>query len=367
MRAPSSEKQPKLNDGLQDAVSRIRSKGLSSRRRVVGVKCWIEQFPLLSGKPGRALVMILPTRGCYLAQSKLGGCSMCSFVNANPSCPDLEGLFDAFKASFERKVETEEPLAVKVYSSGSVLDPAEVPPNVLEKMLRYLSLKEFVEEVTLESLPCFVTDERLQAISEWISPDRIEIAIGLETASNDIRINMINKPFNWSDFQKAVEIILDKGMHAKAYVLVKPPFLSEQRALDDGEETGKRAIDIGVETLSLNLTTVMKYSYAEHMFKRRDYRPPWLWTGVELCQRLKSYSSPTRIVCCPSGSGNPRVPHNCGKCDSDVVNALREFSDNQDLSHLVALSCNCRDEYAVFLIADEISGTGGALHVPFLQ
>ena len=102
-----------LNTGLQLKVVEIRKKGLERRKPVVNVKSWTENFPLLSGKAGKAIVLILPTRGCYLALSKLGGCSMCSYLNDNPAKPSPEDLFDRFRDAYNKKITSDEPLAVR--------------------------------------------------------------------------------------------------------------------------------------------------------------------------------------------------------------------------------------------------------------
>ena len=38
-----------------------------------------------------------------------------------------------------------------------------------------------------------------------------------------------------------------------------------------------------------------------------------------------------------------RGPHNCGKCDKDVAEAIRIFSTTQDTRIFESLNCDCRE------------------------
>lgn len=85
-------------------------------RRPVSV--WRSQ-DLVDGRPAQALTMILRTRGC-----RWNRCTMCGYASegAPTSADDLI-------AQFERGMErcSPEVSVVKIYTSGSFLDPEEMP------------------------------------------------------------------------------------------------------------------------------------------------------------------------------------------------------------------------------------------------
>ena len=58
-----------------------------------------------------------------------------------------------------------------------------------------------------------------------------ELAFGLETSSDRIRKDSINKGFTFRDFVRAAEIARKNGATVKAYLMLKPLFLSERQAL----------------------------------------------------------------------------------------------------------------------------------------
>jgi hypothetical protein len=47
------------------------------------------------------------------------------------------------------------------------------------------------------------------------------------------------------------------------------------------------------------------------------------------------------LICDPVGGGTARGPHNCGKCDRQVVSEIKEFSLSQDSTSFTAA---CTDQ-----------------------
>jgi len=60
---------------------------------------------------------------------------------------------------------------------------------------------------------------------------KFEVAIGLETTNDLIRKDCINKGFSFSDFIRASEVAGKNDTSVKAYLMLKPPFLSERIAM----------------------------------------------------------------------------------------------------------------------------------------
>ena len=54
-------------------------------------------------------------------------------------------------------------------------------------------------------------------------------------------------------------------------------------------------------------------------------------------------------------AGRKRGPHNCGKCDYELVKGIRDYTLNGDrdlISALLETRCDCREEYE-FVIENE--------------
>ncbi|HXZ23388.1 MAG TPA: TIGR01210 family radical SAM protein, partial [Methanomassiliicoccales archaeon] len=90
-----------------------------------------------------------------------------------------------------------------------------------------------------------------------------------------------------------------------------------------------------------NPLNVQNGTEVERLWKRGNYRPPWLWSLVEVLREGKKLTE-ARVFSSPSGAGSPRGVHNCGKCDADVINAIKRHSFTQDVREFDGLECSCK-------------------------
>ena len=88
---------------------------------------------------------------------------------------------------------------------------------------------------------------------------------------------------------------------------------------------------------------MQKGTLVERLWRAKLYRPPWLWSAVEVLREAKEVG--VQIMSDPVAAGKKRGPHNCGKCDATVAAAIREFSLLQDSSLLEGLYCNCLEKW----------------------
>ncbi|HID43031.1 MAG TPA: TIGR01210 family radical SAM protein, partial [Archaeoglobaceae archaeon] len=167
---------------------------------------------------------------------------------------------------------------------------------------------------------------------------KTEVGIGLETANDFIRENCINKGFTFEDFVRASNILRKHGVRVKVYLLLKPPFLSENEAIKDVISSAK-AVKKYADVISLNLTNIPSGTYIEMLWKKRLYRPPWLWSAVEAMKIVRKTG--VEIISDPVAAGKQRSVHNCGKCDYEVTNAIKRFSLTQNEEEFDNLYCKC--------------------------
>jgi radical SAM enzyme (TIGR01210 family) len=300
------------------------------------VRCWSEK-DLLGGKVVDAYVIILRTYGC--SWSHASGCTMCGYFNDSMlqqvSEEDLQIQFETAMQDYKG-----EPI-VKLFTSGSFLDPSELPVSLQHKILQ--TLTDQAEKISVESRPQYITDSRLSTIEKIMPSSSFEVGIGLETSNDLVREYAINKGFTFQAYKEAAVLLKKNKMKVKTYVLMKPPFLTEREALMDCIQTTK---DIASTTdiLSLNPTNVQRHTVVEYLWKRNQYRPPWLWTIVEYLQQSKDYTD-ALIKCDVVGGGSIRGAHNCGICDRTVLHAIEEFSLTQQPSVFKALTCDCKETW----------------------
>ncbi len=250
-------------------------------------------------------------------------------------------LIAAFEKALDVVKEPEPPYAVKIFTSGSFLDPEEVPPGARREILRRLAENPNVSEVCFESRPEFVKEETLEEVREALKDKPFEVGIGLETADDRLR-ELLGKNVSREEFERAVAVVKEAGGIAKAYVLLKPPFLSEAEAVLDCVESCVYVRDVGCERVSVCPMTVHRKTPVERWWKRGLYRPPWLWSVVEAVLRVKEEAPDLVVNPDTAGAGTPRGPSNCRRCSRRVASALEGFRPTQDTSRLEALDCRCR-------------------------
>lgn len=231
---------------------------------------------------------------------------------------------------------------VKVYTSGSFLDVQEVPPEAASHILGECAGRG--ARLLFESRPEYITDRALDTTLEL--HDDIEVAIGLESANDRVLKHSINKGFAVADYDRAAALMREKGVDLRTYVLLKPPFLTEREAVEDAVATVRHAAPLS-RSVSVNAVNVQKGTLVERLWKDWSYRPPWLWSVLDVAKRCAGLG-PTLLVD-PVGGGTQRGAHNCGGCDRVILDGLKAFTESQDPSRLAEPECGCRRTYSKIL------------------
>ncbi|MEF8841605.1 MAG: archaeosine biosynthesis radical SAM protein RaSEA [Haloarculaceae archaeon] len=308
----------------------------------------------------RSLTIILNTGGCRWARA--GGCTMCGYVaesveGGTVAHGDLMAQVEAC-LEHERGVASEtqrgggeaaesephEPAPlVKIYTSGSFLDEREIPAETRDAIAETFANRD---RMVVESLPDFVDAGKLADFTD--RGLETDVAVGLETATDRVRHDCVNKYFDFADFEAACAEARSAGAGVKAYLLCKPPFLSESEAVEDMISSVRRCAAVeGCHTVSMNPTNVQRHTMVEELYHDGGYRPPWLWS---VCAVLEGTADVDAIVVSdPVGHGSDRGPHNCGECDDHVQTAIKDFDLRQDHTVFEEVSCECEATWSAVM------------------
>jgi radical SAM enzyme (TIGR01210 family) len=120
--------------------------------------------------------------------------------------------------------------------------------------------------------------------------------------------------------------------------------LTEREAIEDAVRSGHEA-DPYSDTVSFNPVNVQSRTIVDRLFRRGEYRPPWLWSVVEVLERTRDLNA--HVKSHPTAGGMIRGAHNCGTCDRRVVNAIEEFSLGLR-DDFADLSCTCQDVWRAY-------------------
>ncbi|MBO8173926.1 MAG: archaeosine biosynthesis radical SAM protein RaSEA [Thermococcus sp.] len=301
----------------------------------------------VAGEKGTALFIILPTIGCY--RYRIGkACYMCSYPASAPKNPwSQEEIVEYVKKAL-RKIEGKDRVAVRIFTSGSFLDDGELKPETRKEIFKLLDEYNNIKEIVIESRSELVRYDAVKELADIVGDKHFEVAVGLETANDDIADVSINKGNTFEQFVKASEEIRSAGAKVKTYLLLKPIFLSERDGVEDIKESIKKAAPY-TDTFSINITNIQKGTIYERLWEKHEYRPPWLWSVIDILKWAKKTYPEKRILSDPVGAGSKRGPHNCGECDKTIADAIRKFSATQELKYLENLDHECKAEWSYII------------------
>jgi hypothetical protein len=232
---------------------------------------------------------------------------------------------------------------VKVFTSGSFLDPSEIPADSRHAVLD--AFKGRAKRLLVESLPEFVTEGVVGELKDGFGGE-VEVALGLETTQDEVLHKSVNKVSKVNEYLEAAVRTRKAGGLPKAYLLLKPPYLTEREAIEDTVTSIVRAAKY-FSTISVNPVHIQGGTVVEHLWRRHMYRPPWLWSLVEAMVRGRETIDPSvRLVSFPTSGGNLRGVHNCLKCDMRILKAVEWASLTQDFRGLNELQdCACKERW----------------------
>ncbi|MFB6189406.1 MAG: archaeosine biosynthesis radical SAM protein RaSEA [Halapricum sp.] len=351
MSKPSPEvyEQGKGMDAHNQVMREIRGRKDKTYDPTEPTRVWLDEDNTPDGVY-RSLTIILNTGGCRWARA--GGCTMCGYVAESVEGGTVahEDLMTQIDACLEHEADNAEERSglIKIYTSGSFLDEREVPAETRRAIAETFADRE---RIVVESLPDFVDREKIADFTQYgLNTD---VAVGLETATDRVRHDCVNKYFDFADFEDACAEARaadseadDADAGIKAYLLMKPPFLSESEAIADMKSSIRRCAAVeGCHTVSMNPTNVQKYTEIEQLYFEDGYRPPWLWSVAEVLE--DTADEDVIVVSDPVGHGSDRGPHNCGECDDRVQKAIKDFDLRQDPSVFEQVSCDCERTWEV--------------------
>ncbi|MBY9004552.1 MAG: archaeosine biosynthesis radical SAM protein RaSEA [Candidatus Lokiarchaeota archaeon] len=335
-----------------------RLQGLSSEKLNKPVTYWINEDRLLD-KVGKEFTIILRTKGCSWALGDRGGCTMCGYIQ--DSCVDAinsDNIKNQFMHAWNNKLgeiqNDKEHYIIKIFNSGSFFDDDEIPEDLRKFIYEKIANVQNITEVVVESRTEHLSRDKLNKMRSELGNRQIEIGIGLETVNDYIRLNYINKGMTFKEFLDAVNLCKQCDIGIRAYLLFKPPFISEESAIDDCVDSIKTLIDMKINTISINPVNIQRGTLVEYLWQQNRYQVPSFYSlmkslkmGVKSQEMLKN----TRIVCDPSGAGSRRGIHSCSKreCNTLMKDYLKNFVLSQNIGYLKKLEeeeqCYCKLNY----------------------
>ncbi len=239
---------------------------------------------------GRAIVE-LRSLGCDWALSS-GGCTMCGeiAVTTRGNTIPAEDTVRQLEAVLRSRDFSDHPVLC-LYNSGSFFNERELPSKTREQMIRLIAKTPGIQKVILESRPEYLTPDTVTRTTDLLGDISLELGIGLESKDDTIREYCVNKNLTLQQFERFVRPV--SGIASiLVYVMLKPPFLTEQEAILDAIETARYAVqDIGAAAVSLEPLSQQPHTLVDHLCRSRAIRLPWLWSVLEVARQVHTIAA----------------------------------------------------------------------------
>lgn len=134
---------------------------------------------------------------------------------------------------------------IKLYNSGSFFDVQAIPHQDYRAIAQ---LTQPFERVIVECHPALVGERCWQFRDLLAQP--LEVALGLETAHPDV-IEKLNKGMTLKKFAQSAQMLRAHDVDLRVFILVQPPFLPPDHALEWAKRSVDLAFDCGATAVSL--------------------------------------------------------------------------------------------------------------------
>ena len=158
---------------------------------------------------------------------------------------------------------------IKLYNSGNFFDPQAIP---VEDHPRIAELVQGFQTVIVENHPR-LTDARAVEFRKRL-PHEFEVALGLETIHPEV-LPRLNKGMTLDDFDRAAGFLREYEIEVRAFILLRPPYLSEEQGIEWALRSIEHAFAKGTRVCCV-IPTRDGNGMMEQLSRAGHYAPPQL-------------------------------------------------------------------------------------------
>jgi len=218
---------------------------------------------------------------------------------------------------------------LKLYNSGSFFDKKAIPEKDYHKIS---SLIRNFETVIVESHPGFINEECLR-FRDMIKSD-LQIAVGLETVNTAI-LEKINKRMTLDEFAGSVNYLLDHDIFTRAFILLRPPFMSESEGIFWAERSIDFAFSAGVECCVV-IPVRPGNGAMDQLQKEGLFAPP----DIRSLEKVVEYGIEQQAGRLFADLWDLKLFSKCDSCLNDRISRLTEMNLTQRFSKQIKCTCD---------------------------
>ena len=218
---------------------------------------------------------------------------------------------------------------LKLYNSGSFFDGRAIPE---EDYKRIASLISSFETVIVESHPRLI-NEKCLIFRDMLKPD-LQIALGLETVYPEI-LRKLNKQMTLEDFRNSVSYLTQHRILSRAFILLRPPFLSESEGIYWAERSLDFAFRIGVECCTV-IPVRAGNGAMDLLLEKGDFAPP----DIHSLETVLEYGIKLNAGRVFADVWDLGLFPSCRKCIDQRTNRLIAMNLSQNIISRIECTCD---------------------------
>jgi radical SAM enzyme (TIGR01210 family) len=284
----------------------------------------VEKERTSSGTIEDVAVIFLTNRECPFH------CLMCDLWKNTTDKPVRQGAIPVqIEWALSRLPKTKH---LKLYNSGSFFDPGAIPETDYE---RIASLLDSFETVIVESHPRLI-NEKCLIFRDMLKSD-LQIAVGLETVNSDVLVRL-NKQMTPNDFSNSIRFLTKHNIQSRAFILLRPPFLTESEGVYWAERSLDFAFSCGVECCTV-IPVRTGNGAMEKLSEKGFFTPP----GISSLESVLEYGIRLNAGRVFADLWDLRLFSRCDKCINSRIGRLWEMNMHQKI--VPPVKCKCNSHY----------------------
>lgn len=328
--------------GLTVLARNIRINTLDENLPLIEPQSQKDDVVFFEGRNLKRKRIVLLSKGCSVAT-----CTMCPLPNES-----LNGERNLTLEDLEKQIDStfnpdDKPEMLTIYTNGNFFSDLEMSADS-RKLIYGKAKKSGVSFLTVESLPQFITREKLEEAKINLGETKLVVAIGLQSSDDTVREIAINTTCTKKSFEKTIKLLHEYSYIPQVFLMIKPPFLTETEGIKDVVESVRYLADLGIKNPILCPTRVAPNTITELLYYEGNYTPPWLWSIIEvLKQTINTGISPRVAISELDPESNPDsiLARNCRTCTTQAIKLIREFNTTRNIEELLFFDCECRQTY----------------------
>lgn len=217
---------------------------------------------------------------------------------------------------------------LKLYNSGSFFDDRAIP---LTDYPAIASLLSGFETVIVESHPKFIGDNSLQ-FRDMLKPE-LEVAIGLETAHPEV-LRKLNKHVTLDDFEYSVRFLTRNEIRTRAFILLRPPYLSESEGIIWAKKSIDFAFNVGVECCIV-IPVRAGNGAMDKLKDMGQFSPP----SIESLEEVLDYGINLNVGRVFADTWDLKLFSTCDECIESRIERITKINLEQRISDSISCSC----------------------------